>query len=124
MTTKPPEINKIISIIDNGGAISSGHGVFLKEDAKAGTVVSLYDGYVYTPEELEIYRQACHYNLSKADDERRRCGKYAIVIANLNLMINIPPEIDTPETFFPTLGQKVDPMFLILGLFYVYFVFS
>ena len=90
---------------------NSGQGVFLKKDAKAGTVISLYDGYVYTPEQQEIYKKNCHFNISKSDDERRRCNKYAIGIATLNLMIQIPPEIDTKETFFPTLGQKVNTMF-------------
>ena len=86
---------------------NSGQGVFLKKDAKKGTVVSLYNGYVYTREQLGIYKQRCHYNISKTDEERRHCNKYAIGIGPLNLMINIPPELDTTETFFPTLGQKV-----------------
>ena len=95
------------------GIPNSGQGVFLKEDAKAGTVVSLYDGYVYNPEQLDIYKKSCHYNISKSDDERRHCNKYAIGISTLNYMINIPPEIDTRETFFPTLGQKVNKMCVV-----------
>lgn len=108
-----PLENKMVDL-RMSGIPNSGQGVFLKEDAKKGTVVSLYDGYVYTSEQLQIYKKNCHYNISKSDDERRRCSKYAIRIADLNVQINIPPEIDTTETFFPTLGQKV---YTIIGNF-------
>ena len=86
---------------------NSGQGVFLKEDAKKDMIISLYDGYVYTPDQMKIYKRNCAMNISKTDDERRHCNKYAIGIGMLNKMINIPPEIDIPQTFFPTLGQKV-----------------
>ena len=87
---------------------NSGQGVFLKEDVKKSMIVSLYDGYVYDTEQIAIYKQNCAHNVSKTDDERRHCNKYNIGIRMLDKMISIPPEIDVPETFFPTLGQKVN----------------
>jgi len=89
----------------------SGQGVFLKRDAKKNMVVSLYNGYVYDTEQIEIYKKHCSMNISKTDDERRLCSKYGIGIRMLDKMIYIPPELDIPETFFPTLGQKINHNF-------------
>ena len=86
---------------------NSGQGVFLKHDAKQNMIISLYDGYVFDPEEVLIYKRNCAHNVSKSDDERRHCNKYNIGIRMLDKLISIPPEIDVPDTFFPTLGQKV-----------------
>ena len=86
---------------------NSGQGVFIKKDVEPSMVISLYNGYVYDAKQMEIYKRNCAHNVSKTDNERRHCNKYAIDIHYTNQMINIPPEIDNPDTFFPTLGQKV-----------------
>ena len=86
---------------------NSGQGVFVKKDVEPSMVVSLYVGYVYDANQMEIYRKHCAFNVSKTYNERRHCSKYAIDINYTNHMINIPPEIDIPETFLPTLGPKV-----------------
>ena len=86
---------------------NSGQGVFTKKDVEASMVISLYVGYVYDAQQMKIYEKNCSENVSKTDNERRHCNKYAAYIDYTNQMINIPPEIDSPAIFFPTLGQKV-----------------
>ena len=91
------------------GIPNSGDGVFLKKDVKKYSLVSSYLGYVYNNEQSKIYRRHCSMNVSKTDDERRHCSKYSISVSPLNKTIDIPPEIDVnPETFFPSLGPKVN----------------
>ena len=93
--------------ITTSGIPNSGQGLFLKKDVKHGRLVTSYLGYVYDKEEQEIYRKHCSMNISKSYDERRHCCKYSIGISLLDKSIDIPPEIDIPETYFRSLGPKV-----------------
>ena len=86
---------------------NSGEGVFIKKDVKKGMVLALYTGFRYDEEQQKLYEADCAYNISKTNDERRHCLKYAISIPSTRKKINIPPELDNPCTFFPTLGPKV-----------------
>jgi hypothetical protein len=46
-------------------------------------------------------------------DERRHCSKYTLPLTWFKSVISIPPELDGPEVFHPTLGPKV---FIALSL--------
>ena len=96
---------------------NSGEGLFLKKDVKKQMLITSYLGYVYDTEELGIYYRHCCMNVSKSDDERRHCVKYSIGIAFLNKTINIPPEVDVPDTFFRSLGPKVK-----IAYFYKFYI--
>ena len=88
---------------------NSGEGIYVKKDVKEGMLVALYSGYLYNEEQMVIYSDNCSYNISKSEEERRSCGKFACEINHWNetLIINIPPEIDRPGPSFSTLGPKV-----------------
>jgi hypothetical protein len=47
-----------------------------------------------------------HY--SRSDEERRHCKKYSVSLESFVTIIDIPPELDGPDDFHPTLGQKVN----------------
>jgi hypothetical protein len=40
-------------------------------------------------------------------EERRHCSKYTLTLTWFKSAISIPPELDGPETFHPTVGPKV-----------------
>lgn len=67
-------------------------------------------GFLYNPEQQEIYRQKCAFNTSKSDDYRRACSKYAIPLIFLKAGFNIPPEFDVDP--FPNLAGKTNHDFL------------
>ena len=93
-----------------------GEGVFTKRDLKPGTLVSSYNGFVFETKnnESDLYRMACTMNLTKTDNERRHCKKYSLGLRARNAHIEIPPEIDQPETFIPSWGPKViESVFLV-----------
>ena len=52
----------------------------------------------------------------RSDDERRHCKKYSVGLTAFNAGINIPPELDSPEVFHPTLGPKVKWNIFIISL--------
>ena len=93
--------------LDVSAVPNSGEGLFLKKGVRSQMLVTSYLGYVYGKEEGDIYDRHCVMNISKSDDERRHCVKYGIGISYLNKNINIPPEVDVPETYFRSLGPKV-----------------
>jgi len=70
--------------------------------------VSIFSGLFYDdPEESKIYHEKCKDNISLSDDHRRACKKFSLRVVSYQTTIDIPPELDTPETFHPTLGPKV-----------------
>jgi hypothetical protein len=42
-----------------------------------------------------------------SDEYRRACTKYSLGLSNFDTVIEIPPEMDQPGIFHPTLGPKV-----------------
>ena len=86
-----------------------GEGVFTKKDFKDGELLASYVGFVFGGEngQFRIYQKNCGMNLTKSDDERRHCTKYAIRLRAKDAIINIPPEHDQPDSFLPSLGPKV-----------------
>ena len=86
-----------------------GEGVFTKKDFKNGELLASYVGFVFGGEngQFRIYQKNCGMNLTKSDDERRHCTKYAIRLRAKDAIINIPPEHDQPDSFLPSLGPKV-----------------
>ena len=62
----------------------------------------------------ESYANGCFLNLTKSDNERRHCLKYALGLRARDATINIPPEFDQPESFIPSWGPKVSHDILFL----------
>ena len=93
-----------------------GEGVFTKRDVKKDTLVSSYNGFAYDAQngEHDLYRQGCIMNITKTDDERRHCKKYSLGLYGKYAQIEIPPEVDQPESFIPSWGPKVNEMILWL----------
>ena len=116
----PYEDNLVYS--DTSAIPNSGEGLFLKKDVRSQMLITSYLGYVYGEEESEIYDKHCAMNISKSDDERRHCVKYKIGIAYLGKKINIPPEVDVPETYFRSLGPKVSYLCLIKTFHKIFFL--
>jgi len=86
----------------------SGDGVFALVDFRMKQCTSLYSGYLYNGiEEIALYNEACINNLTLSMDERRQCKKYSHQSSIFELDIQIPPSVDKPEVFHPTLGPKV-----------------
>ena len=102
---------------------NSGEGVFLKKDVRSQMLITSYLGYVYGEEESDVYDRRCLMNISKSDDERRHCVKYKIGISYLNKKINIPPEVDIPETYLRSLGPKVRYFYHIRTFHIIKFLF-
>ena len=46
-------------------------------------------------------------NISKSDEERKKCVKHSMKSEFLNAEIAIPPEHDLPAKLFPSIGPKV-----------------
>ena len=86
-----------------------GEGVFTKRDVEPNTLVSSYSGFVYGTKsgEHKIYTSGCTRNVTKSDNDRRHCLKYALLLSARNSTINIPPEFDQAESFIPSMGPKV-----------------
>ena len=80
-------------------------------------LVALYNQYIYTPEQLTFLYKSCHFNISKSDDERRHCQKYAISQCS-GKMFNLPSHLDTPDHFHSTLGPKVNHHFRLTNTFF------
>ena len=95
--------------LSKAGNPKQGEGVFMKRNAKKGVFISSYHGFVYGlyNGEYEQYQKHCGMNLTKSDDERRHCAKYALPLRSREAMINIPPEYDQPSSFIPSWGPKV-----------------
>ena len=51
-------------------------------------------------------------------EERRHCSKYTLTLTWFKSAISIPPELDGPETFHPTVGPKVNSAEAFLTMFY------
>ena len=86
---------------------NAGEGLFLKQSIAKNMVVSLYCGFFLTKDEHMQYWFSCADNITKTDDERRHCSKYTVGVDYIDKWGHIPPEMDTPKTFFPTMGHKV-----------------
>ena len=86
-----------------------GEGVFAKKDIKKGELAAVYNGFIFKhkSEEFDLYKKRCGMNISRTDDERRKCVKYAIEIPCKDAEMTIPPEHDLPANLFPSLGPKV-----------------
>ena len=86
----------------------SGDGVFALVDFRIKQCTCMYSGYVYNGlEEITLYTKACINNLTLTMDERRQCKKYAHSSSIYESEIQIPPSVDKPEVFHPTVGPKV-----------------
>ena len=104
-----PYEHKLLEIRSANNA-NMGQGAFARINIKPNTFVSSYNGYVYGKEngEVEIYGNSCYWNVTKSDDERRHCLKYAMNLPTRDATIHIPPEFDQPGSFIPSLGPKVN----------------
>ena len=91
----------------NSSIPNAGKGLFLRKNVTKNMVVSFYCGFYYDKDESRDYLLNCAHNVTKTDDERRHCFKYSVGVDYIDKWTFIPPEIDTPKTFFPTLGPKV-----------------
>ena len=86
----------------------SGEGVFAVKDLPANRCNSLYSGFMFdSGDEIDEYLVGCIYNMSLTLDERRLCKKYTLTSNRFHSDIDIPPEMDRPGIFHPTLGPKV-----------------
>eukprot|EP00094_Tigriopus_californicus_P000772 TCALIF_00747-PA protein Name:"Similar to setd7 Histone-lysine N-methyltransferase SETD7 (Danio rerio)" AED:0.33 eAED:0.33 QI:70/0.5/0.33/0.66/1/1/3/69/754 len=95
----------------NSTLLGSGQGLFLKQKPLGDHYISFYNGFMYDQKQAKIYREWCTQNTTKSDDERRHCKKYSLGISYTNVVINIPPEYDTPDVFHPTLAHKINHHF-------------
>ena len=86
-----------------------GQGVFTNRDIEPNTLVSSYNGFVFSKEngEHKLYTNRCTMNSTRSDNDRRHCVKYTLDLPSRNAMIEIPPEFDRPESFIPSKGPKV-----------------
>ena len=86
----------------------SGEGVFAAKDFPPKLCISYYTGYLYdTGPEEEGYKQRCSNNETLTMDERRKCKKYSLGLSIFDTTIDIPPELDEPGMFLPSVGPKV-----------------
>ncbi len=93
-------------------SIGAGEGVYMLRDAPAERTVNLYSGFLYDyPEEVEIFNRWCKQNTSMSDEERRECNKYGLGTTPFEALIEIPPDMDQPGVFHPTMGPKVNHHF-------------
>ena len=90
-----------------------GEGIYTKRDLRPNTLVASYNGFVFDIKygESDLYKEGCIMNLTKTDDERRHCKKYSLGLSSRNAHIEIPPEVDQPESFIPSWGPKVEIVF-------------
>ena len=95
---------------------NAGDGVFIKKNVTKNMVVLLYSGFYYDKEQHNNYILTCGHNITKNDDERRHCFKYSLGIDYIDKVLYIPPELDSPKTFFPTIGPKVS-LSNIMGMY-------
>ena len=84
-------------------------GVFAKKDAKKHIFISSYTGFTYGKSNGQhaIYTSSCINNVTKTPNERRHCKKYSLGFKARDAKIEIPPEYDQPDSFFPSMGPKV-----------------
>jgi hypothetical protein len=87
---------------------NSGEGVFALRDFPETRCTCMYSGFLYDEgDEMKGYVDGCIHNQSLSMDERRHCKKYSLGMTVFRTHIDIPPEMDQPGTFHPTLGPKV-----------------
>lgn len=97
----------------------SGEGVYVRKDVPAWRTVAFYSGLIIqSNDEGEIYSAATVNNESMSDEYRRACKKYSLGLTNYLASIEIPPELDLPEIFHPTVGPKVNHHFRLNNAFY------
>lgn len=109
----------------------AGEGVFAKVDFEPGDLMCPYSGIVFrNKEEKDIYHERYTNNKSLTDYERRYilwqpsttkaltyaiihrwAKKYSIGLPGGSGSIEIPIELDTPGSWHPTLGPKVNTDF-------------
>lgn len=95
------------SNVDGGG-----EGIFALRDIPSGQIACLYTGYMYRNlEEKELYSARYTKNESLSEDMRRHGTKYSIRIHLTNALIQIPWEVDQPDSWHPTMGHKVNSDF-------------
>ena len=84
-------------------------GVFAKKDMKKHIFISSYVGFTYGKSngQHEIYKSRCINNVTKTHNGRRHCKKYSLGFKTRDAVIEIPPEHDQPDSFFPSMGPKV-----------------
>lgn len=86
----------------------SGEGVFAIRSFPAKRCSCYCSGFLYNyGSEMEGYLASCTNNETLSMDERRACKKYSVGMNFFNTVIDIPPEMDKPGMFQPTVGPKV-----------------
>ena len=99
--------------LSNSSIPNSGEGVFALKDFPAEQCVCLFSGYLFDRGDEHIgYKSGCIHNRSLTMDQRRLCKKYTVSLAAFQTHIDIPPQVDQPGIFHPTLGPKVN-MYLL-----------
>lgn len=90
-----------------------GVGVYAKKDFKDGELVAIYNAltFRYKNGEFDLYEKRCGMNISKSDEERKKCVKHSMKSEFLNAEIAIPPEHDLPAKLFPSIGPKANQHF-------------
>jgi len=86
----------------------SGDGVFAIRGFPAGRCSCYYSGFLYDiGPEADGYSTSCIHNETLSMNERRACEKYSIRLSYFDTLISIPPAMDKPGMFQPTVGPKV-----------------
>jgi len=102
-----PYEKKIVRIIQSR-LPQSGEGLLMLRDFPTGRCTSYFSGYLYDfGEEALAYSRCCIDNETLTMNERREYKKYTLRLILYKTEINIPPEVDKPGMFQPTLGPKV-----------------
>ena len=95
----------------------SGEGVFALRDFPESRCTCMYSGFLYDRgAEHQSYLDSCIMNQSLPMDVRRHCKKYTLGLISFQTYIDIPPEMDQPGVFHPTLGPKVCPVIFSITL--------
>ena len=88
---------------------NSGEGVFALKDLDVGDKIAFYSVLRFNEEQLSIYRENCHEDESKSDEERRACSKYTIGFESWKGgKMSVPPHLDSDEFYSATSGRKVN----------------
>ena len=89
---------------------NSGEGVVAIQDIPAWQFATIYSTFLYRyPDQYELYKKSCTFNISKSDDYRRGCKKYSLGIGSYHAFFDLPPEYDVNP--LPNLGGKVNHHF-------------
>ncbi|XP_059084451.1 uncharacterized protein LOC131881575 [Tigriopus californicus] len=89
-----------------------GEGVFAVRDVPSDQIFCLYSGFIYrNREEKELFAAQYTMNESLSADMRRHGTKYSIIVLYSLAQLQIPWEVDQPESWHPTMGAKINADF-------------